>query len=290
MPLVDLHLHSCCSDGTRTPAQVARALADAGIGVAALADHEGCAGYEDFAAACTTFGIRSIRGMELTCIHRELVLHMLAYGFAPTGRVMAIAAENRRLLLEMSRDLIDKMSYDFPTLTLADYDSWDYQPTLGGWKGLHYLVERGVTATPEAGMVYYSRYGCDYSLYPFPTVADVASAIREAGGIPVLAHPGNWYLALEQQALYRELDDLRTLGIGGIECHYPSHGPDFIRWCTDYCKAHGLLRTAGSDCHGDFVQTVKGVQYGIGQIQVGLHELNLGGLLDDVHEERSKLQ
>lgn len=279
MPLVDLHLHSCFSDGTRTPALVAQALAAAGIGIAALADHEGCGGCEDFAAACAPLGIRTLRGMELTCMHNGLVLHMLAYGFTPTGRVMELAAENRRLLLEMSRDLVDRMSADYPALSLEDYDRWDYQPTLGGWKGIHYLVRKGVTHTPEEGMRCYGRYGCDYSLYPFPTANQTVAAICQAGGQPVLAHPGNWFLELGQQELYRELDDLRALGIGGIECHYPSHGPDFTRWCVDYCKAHHLLITAGSDCHGNFNQLVGGVRYAIGEIKVELDELNLGNLL-----------
>lgn len=278
---VDLHLHSCFSDGTYTPEQLARALADHGVALAALADHNSCDGVPRFAAACGLLGITTIRAMEMDCLHDGIVIHLLAYGFEPIGKVMTFAAHSKQLLLEMSRDLVKRMVKDYPELSIEDYDAFTYNPEQGGWKGLHYLLERGITDQLTDGMKLYARYGCDYSYYPFPSAGAVCGAIREAGGIPVLAHPGNWFANTPPRELGERFDALRAAGVGGIECYYPSHSPRLTAFCLAYCSRHNLLVTAGSDCHGEFNKTSNGVDYVLGAVQVQPQQLRLGRLVPD---------
>lgn len=276
---VDLHLHSCFSDGTCTPEEIARELQKEGIGLAALADHNTCMGYEPFQAACRERGIVTLRCMELDCIYDGRDIHILAYGFQPVGKLMTLADHSKRLLLEMSRDLIKKMSPVYPTLSLEEYDQWDYPANGGGWKGLHYLVHKKVTATLAEGMKFYREYDCDYSSYPFPSIKGVCQAIRDASGIPVLAHPANWLDESDPTALTGHLDILRGLGVGGIECYYPSHSPRMTATCLAYCSRHNLLVTSGSDSHGEFSKVVKNVEYKIGTVKTHIDRLRLGRLL-----------
>lgn len=274
----DLHLHSCFSDGTLQPEEIAAAARVCGITVAALTDHNTDLGFERFKAACDKLGVAAIRGMELDCTYNGRVIHMLGYGYAPVGRLMTLAGHSKSLLLEMSRDLVKKMSNDYPDISLEEYDSWDYNPAKGGWKGLHYLFEKRITACLEDGMKLYSQYGCDYSSYPFPSVAAVCDALRDAGGVPVLAHPGNWLSDHTPARLAAELDALRAAGMCGIECYYPSHTPGMTAACLAYCARYKLLVTAGSDCHGDFVSSINGVDYRIGAINIPPEKLRLGKL------------
>lgn len=280
--LVDLHLHSCFSDGTHTPAQAARLAAQQGLGLIALADHNTCAGWRELRNACRQEGLLCLRGMEVDCLYPPYEIHILAYGFRPEGRIMELAGRSRQLLLDMSDDLVDRLIPRYPQLSRAEYDAYRYDPTLGGWKGLHYLHAKGVIPAPEDGMRLYGRYGCDYRDYPFPAAAEVCSAIREAGGVPVLAHPCNWFDAEQPDALARHLDALREMGIGGIECHYPANSSAMTRLCKEYCRRHGLLITAGSDSHGAFGKNHHGISYYIGAVQVPLEELELGPLLECV--------
>lgn len=276
--LADLHLHSGCSDGVLSPEELAQSLARSNIGLASLTDHDTCAGLAPFRAACAPLGIAVINGMEMSCAHEGRIIHLLAYGFEPAGKLLTLADHSRRLLLEMSRDLVRKMSPEFPQLGLEDYDSFEWQPSLGGWKGLHYLKERGVTSTLDEGMPLYAKYDCDYSSYPFPSVSAVCAAIRDAGGIPVLAHPGIWLSDHSAAQLGTQLDVLRAAGIGGIECYYPAHSRRMTAACLTYCSHHGLLVTSGSDFHGGFLTTRNGVDYSIGTLGTTVDRLRLGKL------------
>ena len=160
---VDLHIHSYFSDGAQTPEQAALACRDSGVGLAALCDHNSWLGCERFAAACEDLGVQSIRGAEFDCRWQGYRLHILGYGFTPTPQLAAIAHRSRELLLQMSVDLIEKMAPEYPQLSVEEYRDYHYDPQKGGWAGLHYLQEKGVTQTLSEGMPLYARYGLDYT-------------------------------------------------------------------------------------------------------------------------------
>ena len=280
----DLHLHSCYSDGTQTPEQIAATAKARGFSLIALADHNTCAGYPSLRQACELLDLDCLPGMELDCRYDRYELHILAYGFRMEETLLALAGECRRLLLEMSRDLIRRMEKDLPALSLKEYDAWDYESTQGGWKGLHYLLHKGVTRELTDGMSLYAAYGCDYTDYPFPPVEEVCRVIRRAGGVPVLAHPCNWFDAGDPQRLLFHLDRLAAAGVGGIECYYPANSPEMTRLCRDYCLDHGFMITAGSDAHGDFQKRHHGVEYYIGAVRVDRSQLALHPLQSETNK------
>ncbi len=78
---VDLHCHSTFSDGNLSPESVAANLQKSGVKYAALTDHDTMAGLEYFRNELAKRGIGFISGVEITTIHREKLVHILAYGF-----------------------------------------------------------------------------------------------------------------------------------------------------------------------------------------------------------------
>lgn len=65
----DLHLHSClspCGGEDMTPATIAGLCALAGVGIAALTDHNSVKNCPAFLKACEHYGILGLCGMELT--------------------------------------------------------------------------------------------------------------------------------------------------------------------------------------------------------------------------------
>lgn len=68
-------------------------------------------------------------------------------------------------------------------------------------------------------------------------------AVREAGGIAVLAHPG-------QLNNFDAIDDWVELGLEGIEVFHPSHNEDDRQTSLRYAQKHNLIMTGGSDFHG----------------------------------------
>ena len=47
MSYIDLHVHSCASDGTMTPEEVVDCAARAGLSAIALTDHDTTAGFQE---------------------------------------------------------------------------------------------------------------------------------------------------------------------------------------------------------------------------------------------------
>ena len=100
----------------------------------------------------------------------------------------------------------------------------------------------------------------------------VIQTVKDAGGIPFLAHP-NVYQGGELMSR-DHLMQWRDFGIAGIECYSPSvNDLSETNYYIDFCKQNNLLISGGSDYHGPFLDRPLGNPL----ITRGL--LDLGGLV-----------
>ncbi len=76
-----------------------------------------------------------------------------------------------------------------------------------------------------------------------PTASEVIGVIRQAGGVPVLAHPSY----STSDSLLKELTDL---GLAGLEVYYPGHTRAWMKRYKQIAEDYGLIVTGGSDFHG----------------------------------------
>ncbi|MCK5036611.1 MAG: hypothetical protein KAS73_12005, partial [Candidatus Sabulitectum sp.] len=73
--------------------------------------------------------------------------------------------------------------------------------------------------------------------------------IRQAGGLPVLAHPK--YIQVENlRGLGALVSSLADSGLAGLEAYYPDQSRTMISFLEDAAEKHDLLLTGGSDFHG----------------------------------------
>jgi predicted metal-dependent phosphoesterase TrpH len=78
---------------------------------------------------------------------------------------------------------------------------------------------------------------------------EAISFIREAGGIPVLAHPKT--VATNGSSSFEKiLRELLEEGLRGIEVFYPEHTPSEVAQFKAMAERYGLLMTGGTDYHG----------------------------------------
>src|SRR5437868_11613901 len=75
----DLHLHTTCSDGTYTPAQVVELASRCGLSALAITDHDTMAGVPAAQAAAAAAGITLVPGVEISTEFQGRELHVLAY-------------------------------------------------------------------------------------------------------------------------------------------------------------------------------------------------------------------
>ena len=188
---VDLHVHSYFSDGSMSPVEIAASANEKGVGLLALADHDTIEGNELLRTECLKYGIQCIPAVEIDSIDGNTNFHILAYGYNSGDCEFINFLKHTRFLLDESGiKLVELMKKDYQGFSLSDYMDFTYDKRLGGWKALHYLMAKGLTASLKDGVKFYFQYDMSYDKAGYSTIAAIAYRIKKAGGYSVLAHPG----------------------------------------------------------------------------------------------------
>ena len=277
--LADLHMHSYYSDGTMSPREIVEDAKKRNVQLIAITDHNVLDSYTELKEAAEEFGIKVIRGVEIDARFEDIVVHILAYNFQDNEKLFNLVHKAKNELLETSIELIKRMENDYENISSEDYEAYDYDRRKGGWKGIHYLFDRGITSELFEGVKYYGQYKCGHEYFDYPTVEEVIDSVHEANGYVVLAHPCNYYKNNTKEEVLEKLEKFKSIGIDGVECYYPANSEMMTETCIEFCKNNNMIITVGSDSHGDFGAVSKGIEYYIGAVKKDSSELNLKDMI-----------
>ena len=277
--LTDLHMHSYYSDGTMSPREIVEDAKKRNVQLIAITDHNVLDSYTELKEAAEEFGIKVIRGVEIDARFEDIVVHILAYNFEDNENLFNLVHKAKNELLETSIELIKRMENDYENISSEDYEAYDYDKRKGGWKGIHYLFDRGITSELFEGVKYYGQYKCGHEYFDYPTVEEVVKAVHEANGYVVLAHPCNYYKNNTKEEVLEKLEKFKSIGIDGVECYYPANSEMMTETCVEFCKNNDMIITVCSDSHGDFGAVSKGIEYYIGAVKKDSSELNLKDMI-----------
>ena len=160
--LADLHMHSYYSDGTMSPREIVEDAKKRNVQLIAITDHNVLDSYTELKEAAEEFGINVIRGVEIDARFEDIVVHILAYNFQDNEKLFNLVHKAKNELLETSIELIKRMENDYENISSEDYEAYDYDRRKGGWKGIHYLFDRGITSELFEGVKYYGQYKCGH--------------------------------------------------------------------------------------------------------------------------------
>jgi predicted metal-dependent phosphoesterase TrpH len=245
MSRVDLHTHSHYSDGTESPRRVVELAKAAGVSALSLTDHDILDGHPEAEAACRELGLEFIPGVEFSSSTNGLEVHMLGFlvdaAHAPFRQVLERQRVRR---LARIHDMVGKLRAVGVMITVEDVLAASGKGVIGRPHVAQALLNRGYVATlREAFDRYIGPKGPGFiSGSPTPP-EDAIRIIREAGGVPVLAHP----VYLKDDNL---IDGMVREGLAGLEVYHSSHPPDVVARYEQLADRFGLLRTGGSDFHG----------------------------------------
>lgn len=253
----DLHIHTIASDGRWTPEQVVVEVQARGIGLFAVTDHDTVASVCPAEELARDARLAFLRGVEVSSLLNGYIFHILAYSYDLDDSVFrALLKENKARLDGVSEDTLHLLIAAGHEIDLDDYATYENDPTRGGWKVLNFLIDRGFcTDLRDYSHNLVAHLPTQWPAFPHP--AEVIGIIREAGGVPIMAHPG---ISLRHVGVTdRTLRPFLEFGIAGLECYSQYHDEDTTRLCVDWCTRRDLLITGGSDSHGGFVGRTLGV-------------------------------
>ena len=247
---IDLHAHSTASDGTESPADLVAAAKAAGLTMLAITDHDTTSGWGEAADAAIQLCVQLVRGIEISCSRDHRSIHLLGYLPDPDDPRLAIELARARdsRVTRMDR-MIERMADDGIPITVEEV-RLQVAPgaTLGRPHLADALVAKGVVEDRDAAFKDLLHDGSKYYVghyAPDPTRA--IALVRNAGGVPVLAHP----FAMRTATISDEMvEELAAAGLAGLEAHHRDHEPADVERALRLAERHDLVVTGSSDYHG----------------------------------------
>jgi predicted metal-dependent phosphoesterase TrpH len=230
----------------------------AGIEAIGITDHDTFEGYDAAVGAARREGLPLIRGIELSTRHDSKSIHLLGYFLrgepAPEFTAWILHMQesrrdrNRRLITSLQRFGID--------ITLEEVER-EGRSLAGRPHFAKVMVRKGyVPDTETAFREYLDESARAYVEREEAQLGDAIERVRNAGGIPSVAHPvrifGNNYERVD--ALIRRMMDH---GLMAVEAFHSDHKPKDVVHYTELARSLGLGITGGSDFHGAYKPKIK---------------------------------
>lgn len=251
MKYIDLHVHSTVSDGTFTPTELVAEAKRCNLSAFALTDHDTIRGFEEAKKASEGSGIEVIPGVEISAAYKKKDIHILGLlidpNYEPLKRSLdAALLERDQRNAKMAQNLAaGGLDIDIERLTAA------FSPgtVLTRAHFAKFLLEtKQIKSMNEAFEHYLNADGPYYVPREYISPENAIKLIKQAGGIPVLAHPLVYHLPEEElDALIARLKDA---GLEGLEVFYSSNTGFDEGIVRRYANKYHLIMTGGSDFHG----------------------------------------
>jgi 3',5'-nucleoside bisphosphate phosphatase len=249
--LIDLHTHSTASDGSYSPAEVVRLAKEGGLAAMALTDHDTVDGLPQAVAAGEELGVEIIPGVEISAQFPGGTMHIVGlfveYQNGVLDQRLAVLKQAR---MDRNPRIIAKLNGLGIPITMAQVDRISGGGQVGRPHIARALMETGyVQDLQEAFDKYLGWHRPAYvSKFRFPPDQALAM-IREARGIPILAHPFTLGLG-SAYALKNLVIELKGLGLAGLEVYYSEHTPEQEALYQRLARELDLQISGGSDFHG----------------------------------------
>lgn len=250
MDCIDLHVHSCKSDGSLTPTELVDYAIQKKLKAFALTDHDTTDGLDEALNYAKDKPIEVIPGIELSTEYQGRDIHIVGLfidhkSSAFESRISAFRDSRDNRNVKMCQNLTDlgidisyeKLTAEYPdcVITRSHYAK--------------YLLKHGyINSLPEA----FDKYVGDHCSAFVPrekiTPAQAVELILSCGGVPVLAHPILYHMS--DARLDELVSLLKDSGLIGIEAIYCTYKPFEERQIRALANKYNLCISGGSDYHG----------------------------------------
>ncbi len=248
--MIDLHSHTCFSDGSLSPSELLALAQESNIEQLAITDHDSIDGLQDIDSLTRNLRLRVIAGVEISANWGKQGLHILGLNIDPQHQALQSFLKQQQVSRKTrALQIADKLvqagvkdaSNDIGYLL-------DCQPMVCRTHIAQLLVEQGyVKNFQEAFKKYLAKGGKAYVADDWFELEDVIAIIKAANGQALLAHPMRYGMGTNK--LKSLVEEFKALGGDGLEICYPNINPGHKNLLASWTKAYKLCGSQGSDFH-----------------------------------------
>ena len=259
--MIDLHTHTCVSDGTDTPQEILTNAETTKLEILSITDHDTTEGYKNIKELRKIFSGIIIPGVELKAFYDGIPVEVLGYGIDPSKINV-----NRDNVFEMQIDCLNefkergrKLGLKFDenievskTDSRRKYASFTFADELLQHKENESIILSigpmftqtefyRVHASNKKSIFYYdeSKFGI--------SIEDAIDMVHNAGGLAFLAHP---LLYPYDKDKFEGVEDiLKRYNLDGIEVEYPLFSEQDRNKLKELAKKYNKYISGGTDYH-----------------------------------------
>lgn len=253
--MIDLHVHSNHSDGTLSPEELVTLAVNIGLSAFALTDHDTVSGIAAAKKAAEQYSAKGssvtvIPGIEISAAYEDRDIHILGLFIDEASDALSSVLEKAVYAREQRNEQMTERFQNLGIgLTLDALRTQNPDTVITRAHFAKFLIEHHYVKTQAEAFERYLGYHSPCFVpreYMAPEAA--ISAILQAGGIPVLAHP--LLYRLKPNVLDSLIERLKSAGLKGLEVFYSSNTSFDESIVYSLANRHNLLMTGGSDFHG----------------------------------------
>lgn len=253
MKYVDLHIHSNYSDGTCSPTTLVTKAIEKGLSAFALTDHDTVAGVDNTINAVKEQHafIKFIPGIELSVAYKEKDIHIVGlfinHNNTALKKATALIIKRRD---DRNLEMVENLKKAGIPITIEALKENNPGTVVTRAHFARFLVDNKITDTPAEAFKKYLNTDTPYYVpRKYIEPEEGLELIRNAGGVPILAHP--FHYKLKENELEKLVKRLALAGLIGIEVLYSNHTKLDEIYAKKLAQKYNLLPSGGSDFHGD---------------------------------------
>lgn len=249
----DLHCHSVISDGAMDIETLVYNASLKGLDYIALSDHDTIKGVEFAVKYGEKYGVKVIPALEVSSydFERKRKVHILCYNYKNPKPILSFTEKTLEVRNRFGEKTLDKLLQYFVFDKEQVYLKSRKSTAIYKQHIMHTLMEYGYTDKIFGDLFgkLFKKGGLIQEKPDYPNVFDVISAVKETGGVAVLAHP----------PVYDSFDlipELILKGLNGIEVYHPRCSVKDTEYLINICKKNNLIMTGGTDFHGFYSSSI----------------------------------
>ncbi len=271
--LIDMHTHTCFSDGEFHPNDLVKLAENSNIKVIGITDHDTLLGVQNYNYKSK---VKVINGIEISIKVDKGRMHILGYDIDIWNEELnnKMSELHNRSLYSVSGVVCQlKKDYGITFSTEELLEIYNAKRNIGRPDVAKLLIKYGYVKTVQEAFEKYlvEAYEKIGDVAKGISFSECAELIHNAGGLVILAHPES--LEESGDKLESTIKHLIDNGLDGIEVYHSNHSNEQVEEYLALAKKYNLLISGGSDFHG--INVKPDVSLGTGKGNIAVTEISL---------------